>query len=112
MPLMRCGPGARSGVRRKLPRSNRGEDGTSNTHGGAREVYFELYPVGDSMKVSAVDGATGTEVSIVGPAKLPQAELERVALNKLNYVMNHKANETEQSAPAPTSGKDGKGWVI
>ncbi len=75
-------------------------------------MYFELYPVGDSMKVSAVDGATGTEVSIVGPAKLPQAELERVALNKLNYVMNQKADENAQATPASQSGKNGKGWVV
>lgn len=109
---MRCGPGARSGVRRKFPRSNPGKGGPSNTSGGTREVYFELYPVGDSMKVSAIDGATGTEVSIVGPAKLPQSELERVALNKLNYVMNQKADENEQSASASRSGKDGKGWVV
>ena len=109
---MRCGPGARSGVRRKLPRSNPGKGGSSSTSGGTREVYFELYPVGDSMKVSAVDGATGTEVSIVGPAKLPQAELERVALNKLNYVMNQKADQNERSTPASQSGKDGKGWIV
>lgn len=112
MPLMRCGPGARSGVRRKFPSSNPGKGGSSGTDGGAREVYFELYPVGDSMKVSAVDGATGTEVSIVGPAKLPQAELERVALNKLHYVMNQKADENEPSSPVSESGKKGKGWVV
>lgn len=103
---MTCGPGAKLGVRRKSP--------SSESQGGreAREVYFELYPVGDSMKVSAVDGATGTEVSIVGPANLPQAELERVALNKLRYVMNQKAEEREQPTVAAKAKNDGKGWVV
>jgi len=107
-----CGPGARSDVRRKLPQSER--PGTRPTEGGgaAREVYFELYPVGDSMKVSAVDGATGIEVSIVGPANLPQAELERVALNKLRYVMNQKADEKEAPTGALKSENDGKGWIV
>lgn len=103
---MTCGPGAKLGVRRKSP--------SSGSQGGreAREVYFELYPVGDSMKVSAVDGATGTEVSIVGPANLPQSELERVALNKLRYVMNQKAEESEQPSVSEKSRNDGKGWVV
>ncbi|WOF74039.1 hypothetical protein QMT40_001685 [Parvibaculaceae bacterium PLY_AMNH_Bact1] len=99
-------------MRRKIPESDR--PGTRPVGRGdeSREVYFELYPVGDSMKVSAIDSATGTEVSIVGPAKLPQAELERVALNKLHYVMNQKADEKERSTPAPRSGNDGKGWIV
>lgn len=101
---MTCGPDARLGVRRKSPSSGPQESGKS------REVYFELYPVGDSMKVSAIDSATGIEVSIVGPANLPQSELERVALNKLNYVMAQKADENQQTAPK--SGKNGKGWVV
>lgn len=103
---MTCGPGARLGVRRKPPSAGPQESGKS------REVYFELYPVGDSMKVSAIDSATGIEVSIVGPANLPQSELERVALNKLNYVMTQKVDENRQTEPAPKSGKNGKGWVV
>lgn len=80
--------------------------------GRPREVYFELYPVGDSMKVSAVDAATGIEVSIVGPANLPKSDLEQVALNKLLYVMKQKGEAgTEESAGSTTS-PDGKGWVV
>ena len=108
---MKCGHGAKLNVRRKDETSSANK-GLPAKGGHAREVYFELYPVGDSIKVSAVDGDTGVEVSIVGPSKLPQAELERVALNKLNYVMNQKADENEQSASASRSGKDGKGWVV
>jgi uncharacterized protein DUF6898 len=49
-----------------------------------REVYFELIRLGASVKVVAIDGATGVEVSIVGPANAAQSDLERVALAKLN----------------------------
>jgi hypothetical protein len=109
---MMCGLGARSGVPRKLPPAERPDGRSSGRGGEPREVYFELYPVGDSMKVSAVDGATGTEVSIVGPAKLPQAELERVALNKLRYVLKQKADLEDHSNADPKSGRGGKGWIV
>jgi hypothetical protein len=54
------------------------EDG--NPTGG---VYFEFTPVGITVKVSAIDAATGIEVSVVGPARAAQADLQRLALQKL-----------------------------
>ena len=47
------------------------------------EVYFEHTTIGASVKVSAVDAATGIEVSVVGPASAPAAHLQRLALRKL-----------------------------
>jgi hypothetical protein len=55
---------------------------------GGREVYFEFTVVGRSVKVSAIDGATGLEVSVVGPATASRADLERLALQKLNARLN------------------------
>ncbi len=55
--------------------------------GKAGEVIIEFIPMGASVKVSAVHVATGTEVSIVGPAHAARADLERAALSKLDYVM-------------------------
>lgn len=55
-----------------------------------REVIFEMARVGTLMRVTAVDAATGVEVVIQGPAGASQAELQRVALNKLLYVLNKK----------------------
>jgi hypothetical protein len=46
-------------------------------------VYFEFTPIGTSVKVSAIDAATGTEVSVVGPARAAKADLQRLALQKL-----------------------------
>ena len=48
-----------------------------------REIYFEFTAVGAVVKVTAVDAVTGLEVSIMGSARTPQAELQRVALQKL-----------------------------
>jgi hypothetical protein len=56
--------------------------------GGGREVYFEFTVVGRSVKVSAIDSATGLEVSVVGPATASRADLERLALQKLNARLN------------------------
>ena len=48
-----------------------------------RDVYFEFTTIGASVKVVAIDAATGTEVSVVGPASAAQAHLEQLALQKL-----------------------------
>ncbi len=51
--------------------------------GEDREVYFEFTVVGNSVKVTAIDSATGTEVSTMGPTSASQADLRRLALAKL-----------------------------
>ena len=48
-----------------------------------REVFFEFTAIGSVVKVVAIDAATGTEVSVMGPAGAAQADLERLALGKL-----------------------------
>ncbi len=47
------------------------------------EIYFEFRAIGRSVKVSAIDAATGIEVSVMGPATASQADLQRLALQKL-----------------------------
>jgi len=54
-----------------------------NSRDTQREVYFEFRPVGAVVKVSAIDAATGIEVSVMGPASAMQADLERLAWRKL-----------------------------
>ncbi|BBE70951.1 DUF6898 family protein [Oharaeibacter diazotrophicus] len=49
----------------------------------ADEIYFEHTVIGRQVKVAAIDGATGTEVSIVGPASAAPRDLEALALRKL-----------------------------
>jgi len=59
---------------------------------GAREVIFEYTRIGSIVRVTAVDATTGTEVVIQGPAASSQHELQRIALNKLKYVMEKGKN--------------------
>ncbi len=57
------------------------------------EVLFEFRRIGTSVKVSAIDADSGTEVSIVGPASASQLHLRRVALQKLQFVLNKGAQK-------------------
>ncbi len=55
-----------------------------------REVRFEFFPVGQYVRVSAMDTKTLTEISIQGPASAPEDLLKRNALKRLEYVMKKK----------------------
>jgi hypothetical protein len=55
-----------------------------------REVIIEFFPVGAYVKVSAMDTASLTEISIQGPASAGQEMLKRNALKRLEYVMKKK----------------------
>jgi hypothetical protein len=46
-------------------------------------VYFEHMILGASAKMVAIDETTGLEVTVMGPAKTPAADLKRLALAKL-----------------------------
>ncbi|WP_181702933.1 DUF6898 family protein [Chthonobacter albigriseus] len=46
-------------------------------------VYIEIRVIGASAKVTAIDAATGVEVCVIGPAGAARADLERLALRKL-----------------------------
>ncbi|MBK5956909.1 hypothetical protein CCR97_01575 [Rhodoplanes elegans] len=48
-----------------------------------REVFFEMTAVGGAVRVSAIDGATGIEVIVMGPLTTPRSDLQRLALRKL-----------------------------
>jgi hypothetical protein len=57
----------------------------------SREIIFEFQRVGGYVKVSAVDILTSAEVSIVGPPSAGQVQLERLAAQKLEYVLAKRA---------------------
>lgn len=54
---------------------------------GEDDIIIEFRRIGASVKVSAIDPKTLTEVSIVGPATASEDELTRTALRKLEYVL-------------------------
>jgi len=66
--------------------------------GGTRRggVIYELIPKGAYVKVSAIDEATGVEVSIVGDARVTQADLERIALRKLDRALDQKSEQKKR----------------
>ncbi len=64
---------------------------------------IEYQVLGKSVKVSAIDPATLTEVSIVGPATAGEAALARTAVNKLKFVLAKKQPSPEP--PPPRRGK-------
>ena len=57
-----------------------------------REVFFEFTAIGSVVKVVAIDAATGTEVSVMGPVNAAQSDLERLALGKLRARLARNAN--------------------
>lgn len=98
-------PDGRDVPPRKLP---------SDEGGVSREVIFEFQPIGGSVKVSAVDAATGIEVSIVGPAHAPSKELQRIALQKLQLRLKRDEDpDMAADKKTPPSGPAGpKGGII
>jgi hypothetical protein len=49
-----------------------------------REVLFEFTRLGALVRVAAIDASSGVEVVVMGPAAAARADLERLALAKLN----------------------------
>ena len=54
------------------------------------EIIIEFHQIGNSVKVSAMDPVTLTEVSIVGPANAGEEVLKRNVLRKLEFVLAKK----------------------
>ena len=63
---------------------------SGNRTNAGGEIYFEFTAIGRNVKVSAIDAATGTEVSIMGPVTASRADFQRLALQKL--IARLKAN--------------------
>lgn len=58
---------------------------------GSGPVIFESTRIGTYMKVTAVHEASGTEVSVLGPASATgQSALRGLALRKLEYVLSRR----------------------
>ena len=54
-------------------------------------IYFEITVLGATAKVAAIDGASGIEVSVLGPAHAVQGELKRIAVAKLRARLTREA---------------------
>ncbi len=55
-------------------------------------VFFEITVIGNSVKVTAIDGKTGIEASIVAPRTMSPFTLKENAKRKLRYVIEKKGS--------------------
>lgn len=55
-----------------------------------REIIFEFAPIGQYMKITAMDVESLTEVVIQGPLTAPEAMLKKNALKRLEFVLRKK----------------------
>jgi hypothetical protein len=55
------------------------------------EILIEFVVQGNSVKATAIDAASGTEASVVGPASAPQAALADAARRKLEYLLKKQS---------------------
>ena len=96
---------------------DRPQDGDAGSKGGAgglrREVIFEFTPIGASVKVTALDVASDLEVSVVAPSSASRNELERIALQKLRYMLNRQGEaDAEAKKPGDREEPGGGGIVV
>ncbi|MGP1275576.1 MAG: DUF6898 family protein [Caulobacterales bacterium] len=72
-----------------------------------REIIFEYQGLSDSVRLAAIDAATGIEVVIVGPARAARHDLERLALRKLARRLGLELDGTDKK-PRPK----GRGVIV
>jgi len=63
--------------------------------GRERSYLVEFQTIGNSVKVSALDPVTLLEVSIVGPTNVSEAELSRLAVRKLEYMLRKRSERPD-----------------
>lgn len=69
------------------------EAGHHSPMSGTDNYIIEFTRIGGSVKVTAIDPKTMTEVSIVGSSHYPQELLTRQAVKKLEYVLAREAEK-------------------
>ncbi len=74
-----------------------GPDNSPSGQPPTGRVLFEFTQLGGQMRVAAIDESTGTEVVVICPPQLGQAQMQRLALNKLR----HKLGLPAEPPPAP-----------
>lgn len=57
------------------------------------EVIFEYKQIGSIVRVTAIDPATGTEVTFQAPAATSRWDLQNTAMRKLRYVLQKQSGK-------------------
>lgn len=69
-------------------------------------IYVETQQVGGSVRVAAVDAATGEEVVFQVPPRTTQAEINQLAQAKLAWKMGKTApGSPDEKRPGPRPGR-------
>jgi hypothetical protein len=55
---------------------------------------IEFHRIGNAVKVTAMDPATLTEVSIMGPPHVGDTELTRLVVRKLEYMLSKRGTNS------------------
>ncbi len=63
------------------------------------EVLLEFQRIGRHVKVTAIDPQTGTEVSLVGDAAMPEDHLVTLARRKLMRRLDQLRNRRDDNGP-------------
>ncbi len=58
-----------------------------------REVFFEFTVIGSTVRVTAIDSLTGTEVVVMGPSNASRADLQQLAVQKLKARLAREAGK-------------------
>lgn len=58
------------------------------------EILFEYIISGNSIKVTAIDSETKIEAVVVAPIGLSEQQLQKLAMEKLDYI-KHKTNNKD-----------------
>ena len=56
-----------------------------------RAIYVEFTVLGNTVKATAIDAASGLEASILGPAGALRPVLAQAACRKLDYLVRKKS---------------------
>jgi hypothetical protein len=62
----------------------------------SNEILMELQRIGATLRVTAVDADSGTEIVFQAPFSTPRSALKKLAADKLRYVMNKGAEKTDR----------------
>ncbi len=54
-----------------------------NSDDDGREILFEFRPIGNQVRVAAIDPETGVEVIVIAPRNAAQSDMQRIATAKL-----------------------------
>ena len=73
------------------------------------DILLEIIAAGMSLRVAAIDAATGEEVTFIAPHGTSEAALARLARDKLAYVRARKAGSASARPAEPRAVPGRKG---